>query len=158
VEVITFKGMLFMDQRTELMEKLLLKDIKPSYQRLRIFQYLLSHRTHPTVDEIHHALVAEMPTLSKTTVYNTLKLLVERGLAQLITIEEVETRYDGNISFHGHFKCSGCQRIYDFPITQDQFFTDALAGFQIHEKSLYFKGICKDCIKNKSFRKREVFE
>ena len=71
MEVITFKGMLFMDQRTELMEKLLLKDIKPSYQRLRIFQYLLSHRTHPTVDEIHHALVAEMPTLSKTTVYNT---------------------------------------------------------------------------------------
>ena len=44
--------------------------IKPSVQRMKIFQYLLDHHTHPTVDDIFQNLSPEMPTLSKTTVYN----------------------------------------------------------------------------------------
>jgi len=49
-------------------------DIKPSYQRMKIFQYLLDNHVHPTVDTIYKALCPEIPTLSKTTVYNTLNL------------------------------------------------------------------------------------
>ena len=41
--------------------------IKPSVQRMKIFQYLLDHHTHPTVDDIFQNLSPEMPTLSKTT-------------------------------------------------------------------------------------------
>ena len=43
-------------------------DIKPSYQRIKIFEYLVEHKNHPTVDMIYKALVDEIPTLSKTTV------------------------------------------------------------------------------------------
>ena len=50
-------------------------NIKPSVQRIAIMNYLIEHRTHPTVDEIYTALSPSIPTLSKTTVYNTLKLL-----------------------------------------------------------------------------------
>ena len=53
-------------------------DIKPSYQRMKIFQYLLDNHVHPTVDTIYKALCPEIPTLSKTTVYNTLNLFVEK--------------------------------------------------------------------------------
>ena len=45
-------------------------NIKPSYQRMKIFQYLLDNHNHPTVDTIYRALCTEIPTLSKTTVYN----------------------------------------------------------------------------------------
>ena len=45
-------------------------NIKPSYQRMKIFEYLLNNRTHPTVDEIYQTLVKEIPTLSKTTVFS----------------------------------------------------------------------------------------
>ena len=42
---------------------------------------------HPTVDEIYQALVDHIPTLSKTTVYNTLRLLMEHGVVRMLTID-----------------------------------------------------------------------
>ena len=41
-------------------------NIKPSVQRIAIMNYLIEHRTHPTVDEIYTALSPSIPTLSKT--------------------------------------------------------------------------------------------
>ena len=57
----------------DVIERLQSHSIKPSVQRIAIMQYLMDHHTHPTVDEIYTALAPGMPTLSKTTVYNTLK-------------------------------------------------------------------------------------
>ena len=56
-------------------------EIKPSYQRIKIFQYLVENKNHPTVDMIYKALCTEIPTLSKTTVYNTLNLFIEKQAA-----------------------------------------------------------------------------
>ena len=61
-------------------EMLTKHQIKPSGLRIKILDYILSHRTHPTIDEIYEELLKENPTLSKTTVYNTTKVLLEHGL------------------------------------------------------------------------------
>lgn len=122
--------------------------IKPSYQRLKIFEYLLEHETHPTVDEIYKYLSNEIPTLSKTTVYNTLNLFIEKGIVTVITIEEKETRYDANTSMHGHFKCRQCGNVYDFHTDLSYMDSDSLDGFKVEEKHIYFKGICKKCLKD----------
>lgn len=121
--------------------------IKPSYPRLRIYTYLVMSRTHPTADEIYMALIHDMPTLSKMTVYNTLKILVEKGLARLISIEEHEARYDANISLHGHFKCVVCERVYDFPISEHHVQVQGLDNFEILERDLFLRGICPECTK-----------
>lgn len=128
-------------------EELLKKNIKPSYQRIKILEYLIKKNNHPTVDEIYNQLVREIPTLSKTTVYNTLNLFIENDLVRLLTIEDNETRYDSIMSNHGHFKCQSCGEIYDFPINIDEFKTDKLQGFKIADKNVYFKGLCPKCIK-----------
>lgn len=119
--------------------------IRPSFQRIRIYSYLASHKTHPTVDAIYKELVGELPTLSKTTVYNTLNLFVEKSIAQLIFIEENETRYDADYSTHGHFKCMNCGEVYDFQVSVEAGVESALKGFEIHEQHYYIKGICKNC-------------
>ena len=67
-------------------------NIKPSVQRIAIMNYLIEHRTHPTVDEIYTALSPSIPTLSKTTVYNTLKLLSEQGAAQTHVMMPIPAR------------------------------------------------------------------
>ncbi len=121
-------------------------NIKPSYQRMKIFEYLLNNRTHPTVDEIYQALVKEIPTLSKTTVYNTLNLFVQENIALLITIEENETRYDADTAIHGHFKCEKCEKVYDFDTDISTLQISALDHFQINQQHIYFKGLCKDCL------------
>nr|WP_307775697.1 Fur family transcriptional regulator [uncultured Cetobacterium sp.] len=128
-------------------EHLKMHDIKPSYQRMKIFQYLLENKTHPTVDEIYKALSPEIPTLSKTTVYNTLNLFMEKGIAKVIIIEENETRYDADTETHGHFKCENCGKVYDIPVKLEEMQLHDMEGFQIKEYHIYFKGICPNCSK-----------
>lgn len=72
--------------------------VKPSVQRIAIMHYLLTHYTHPTVDDVYRGLCGKMPTLSRTTVYNTLRLLSENNAAQMITIDEHRVCYDGNVN------------------------------------------------------------
>ncbi len=122
--------------------------INPSLHRLKIYEYLVNHPTHPSVDEIYLKLHPEIPTLSKTTVYNTLKLLIDKNLIQSITIEEKEVRYDADISFHGHFKCTHCGQIYDIPMDPKlEEKISAIDGHRIQESHIYLRGICKKCLK-----------
>ena len=123
-------------------------EIKPSYQRIKIFQYLVENKNHPTVDMIYKALCTEIPTLSKTTVYNTLNLFIEKKIVNVIVIEENETRYDSVMAVHGHFKCEKCGRIFDVNINKGAIEEKALKDFKIKEQHYYFKGICKDCANN----------
>lgn len=121
--------------------------VKPSVQRLAIMDYLLTHHSHPSVEEIYLALCDDIPTLSKTTVYNTLKLFVEHGAAQMLTIDEKSTCFDGDISLHAHFLCRKCNKIFDLPIPA----TDEVVkqmdgdGFQMEQIHYYYKGICPSC-------------
>ena len=100
-------------------EKLSSHNIKPSLQRIAVFSYLLEKKNHPTVDMIYSDLHPSMPTLSKTTVYNTLKLFIENGLVQTILIEDEELRYDAEILEHIHFKCTKCKSIHDIFVEQN---------------------------------------
>ena len=124
-------------------EMLTKHQIKPSGLRIKILDYILSHRTHPTIDEIYEELLKENPTLSKTTVYNTTKVLLEHGLILQILIDGQQARYDGDISEHGHFMCSKCNHIYDFPVLKEP--TVDLEGFEISNLKIYCSGICKQC-------------
>lgn len=121
--------------------------IKPSVQRIAIMNYLMEHRTHPTVDEIYTALSPVMPTLSKTTVYNTLKLLSEQGAAKTLTIDEHNTCYDADTLSHSHFLCKRCGKIFD--VEDDCNIREKIDmemnGHNIQEVHYYYKGICKHC-------------
>ena len=120
--------------------------VKPSYQRIKIFEYLVKNRNHPTVDMIYRELVKKIPTLSKTTVYNTLNLFIKKKIVIVIIIEENETRYDADTSIHGHFKCQECQAVIDLDVDLESINIKSLLGHQINEHHIYFKGICKTCM------------
>lgn len=123
-------------------------NIHPSHQRLKIMEYLAQHQYHPTVDQIYTDLQKDISTLSKTTVYNTLRILAQAGLVRVITIEDKETRYDIMTEDHGHFKCENCGAIYDFQIDINALVSKDLSRFKIYDKNVYFKGICPKCLGN----------
>lgn len=118
--------------------------IKPSEQRLLIYDYLYKHHNHPTADNIYMALAPTIKTLSKTTVYNTLKLFISKGVATIVNIEDNEVRYDADTSIHGHFKCKNCGGLFDFTVV-NEIQTKGLDDFQIDEYHLNLKGYCKVC-------------
>ena len=122
-------------------------NVKPSVQRLAIMDYLLTHRTHPSIEEIYLALCDDIPTLSKTTVYNTLKLFVEHGAAQMLTIDEHNVCFDGDLSLHAHFLCKSCNKIFDLPAPkEDELITKMQnEGFQVEGIHYYYRGICPSC-------------
>lgn len=126
-------------------EMLRSKNIRPSMARIRILDYLLGTTDHPTVEMIHRKLLPEIPTLSKTTVYKTMELLVEADLARLLHMDESEAHFDGNVDDHGHFKCKRCGQVYDFEVDLDALKTRNLDGFSIDEKNLFFSGFCPRC-------------
>ena len=131
------------------------KGVKPSYQRKRIFEYMMNNHNHPSVNVIYDALIDEIPTLSKATVYNTLNLFLEHKLIEVLPIDTNEARYDVfNPKEHGHFKCDVCGNIFDINIKINvEDLSDDLAGFKVDSEIYNFRGTCKTCseaIKNKT--------
>ncbi len=109
--------------------------------------YLLTHRTHPTVEDVYQGVVKSVPTLSRTTVYNTLRLLSEHRVAQMITIDDHHVCYDGDIRPHVHFFCRRCGKVFDLmdehaPAIPTSIVLD---GHLIDEAQLYYKGTCRKC-------------
>ena len=131
------------------------KGVRPSYQRIKVLEYLRQNGGHPTVDEIYRALRPAIPSLSKVTIYNTLRTFVEVGLLQAVEIDESEKRYDIAVNTHGHFQCEACGAIYDFQVAIDQVPVEGLSHFKITQKKVYFKGLCPDCL-NHSTRNRKA--
>ncbi|MDR0939607.1 MAG: transcriptional repressor [Mediterranea sp.] len=128
--------------------RLLEHGIKPSMQRLAVMEYLMTHRTHPSADEIYTSLSPTMPTLSRTTVYNTLRLFAEQGAVLMLTIDEKNANFDADTSMHSHFRCTRCGRIYDIriPRTASDVELPDLRGHHVEEIHYYYKGQCKECI------------
>ena len=90
--------------------KLIELGIRPSVQRVAIMNYLATHHTHPTVEEVFLSLKKKLPTVSRTTVYNTLRMLSEHGAASMITIDDHRVCYDGVTEPHAHFFCKRCEK------------------------------------------------
>lgn len=127
------------------------KGIKPTYQRLKVLEYMSENmNNHPTVEMIYEELLEDIPTLSLTTIYNTLTTFLEKGLVYGVTITGTETRYDFNTDSHHHFLCKKCGQIIDIdikcPYAEGK--KKDVYGHRIEEVHGYFKGICKDCSKS----------
>ena len=121
--------------------------LRPSMQRLAIYKYMATHPTHPTADEIFEALREEIPTLSKTTVYNTLKLFVEHRVVDEVFIDRTSERFDGNTELHAHFLCNSCGAIIDTPIAAPEMINSATPeGVQLDKTQLLYFGTCKNCL------------
>jgi len=136
----------------ELSNELKKNNIRLTHQRLKVLEYLSNSTNHPTVEQIYNALKKEVPSLSKTTIYNTLNYLAELKLIKALSIDDNEAHFDAVTVEHGHFICDSCGKIYDFDVNID---TGELDKFKINEKAVYFKGICPECLSNINLIKSE---
>ena len=132
----------------QLSNELKKNNIRLTHQRLKVLEYLSKNKKHPTVDEIYKDLKQEVPSLSKTTIYNTLNYLAELKLIKVLAIDDNEAHFDAVTKMHGHFKCDICNKIYDFGVDVNSCNTEDLSNFEIDEKIVYFKGTCPGCLSN----------
>lgn len=120
--------------------------ISPSYTRTRIYAFLEANTNHPTVDEIYKELKEELPTLSKTTVYNVLHLFIEKGLVKLVNMNSNEARYELYEHEHSHFTCDVCGTIYDIPKVQTIYDPKEMEHFTVKDQEVNLTGVCPNCL------------
>ena len=95
------------------MEALNSVGIQPSAQRLAVADYVLFTDEHPSADQVLARARKSVPMLSRATVYNTLNLLVAKGLLRQLTLAEGRVVFDPKIERHHHFLDEVTGRIHD---------------------------------------------
>jgi len=120
--------------------------LRPLPHKVTIMKYLLERYDHPTIEQIYNDLLPTMPTLSKTTVYNTLKLFCDKKAAVALFIDERNVRYDAQTHVHAHFRCKKCNVIYEVQLKE----TDippcrTSEDVYLEDTQIYFMGTCKSC-------------
>lgn len=127
-------------------EQLQKHGMKATMQRIVIYRTLLEAGNHPTADEIFNRLRKDYPSLSLSTIYNTLESFVDKNLLHKVHSDTSITRYDVIVEKHHHLYCDESREIADYHNPQldallDEFFaTNEIPGFTINEVKLHIKG------------------
>lgn len=122
------------------------KGVSPSIQRIKIMQFILNNDQHSSVDAIYQALIHEIPTLSKTTVYNTLSLFVEKNIINTITIDNTEILYEQSQKPHAHFRCEVCKEVIDIDINSSLFGISEIENHRVDKVNIHINGTCSKCL------------
>lgn len=89
--------------RSHISERLRSYGIAPTHQRIEIANALFSRCEHQSADQILATVNAHHSETSKATVYNTLKLFLEKGLVREVIVDPSKVFYDPNTAPHHHF-------------------------------------------------------
>jgi len=125
--------------------------LKQTRQRELILQTFLEANRHVTSDDLYQAVRKEHSNIGYTTVYRTMKLLVEAGLATERHFDDGITRYEIEHEHHDPLVCIKCGKIQEFECEeieerQNEFSSEY--GFEVlrHRHELY--GHCSSCREN----------
>jgi len=91
--------------------------IQPSSQRVAVAAWVLETTTHPSADQVFAVVRQTLPVLSRATVYNTLHLLVDKGLLRQLTIAGGRTVFDPKLEPHHHFVDDHSGEVSDLPLS-----------------------------------------
>ena len=127
--------------------------LKRTAQRDLILDIFLKTEAHLSSDDLYRLVQKEDPSIGQTTVYRTLKLLSEAGLAREVRFGDNRTHYEHNYKHqhHDHMICSKCGRIIEFFSAELEAIQDAMAAkhrFQVTQHLLRIIGLCADCRRN----------
>ena len=126
------------------------KGLKRTTQRELILDVFLRTEEHLSNEDLYQLVKKEDPTVGQTTVYRTLKILTEAGLAREVRFGDGRTHYEHNYKHqhHDHMICSECGKIIEFYSAELEAIQDEMAAkhdFEIRQHLLRMIGICSDC-------------
>lgn len=130
--------------------------IKLTHQRLEIFRELTGADDHPDAETVFRAVQRRVPTVSLDTVYRTLWMLRDLGLAKTLGPHRDAVRFDVNLERHHHYVCVRCGLVRDFDSTRLDGLNvpEAVKGFgSVMEAQVEVRGLCADCQRESAPRK-----
>ena len=144
-------GRMMVRMKEQLLTKYLSeKNLKLTSQRRIILEAFLVHGGHVSSQELYDAVKVETPGIGQATVYRTLKLLAEAGLANEVSFGDGINRYEHNREdeHHDHIICTKCSRQVEFHDSAIEDLQEKQAdelGFILQSHMMILFGICKEC-------------
>ncbi len=119
-----------------------------THQRQVVYEAVIAAHGHHSPEEIYLTVRRRIPSISLATVYNNLRLFVERGLLREVSPHSSTLRVDGNLNPHHHLVCSRCKSVQD--IDGDFFDFKRISrqipsGFDLSQPLVEVFGFCRDC-------------
>jgi Fur family iron response transcriptional regulator len=102
--------------RAVMSERLRSHGIAPTHQRIEIANALFTRCEHQSADQIMAVVNAHHSETSKATVYNTLRLFLEKGLVREVIVDPSKIFYDPNTAPHHHFYNLDSGELTDIPV------------------------------------------
>lgn len=129
--------------------------LRKTTQRELILEVFLRTEEHLSSEGLYWLVQREDPDVGQTTVYRTLKLLTEAGLAREVRLGDGRTYYEHhyNHEHHDHMICTECGHVIEFFSPELEAMQDKMAeqyNFRPTHHSLRILGICEACQKQNS--------
>lgn len=126
------------------------KGLKSTKQRDIILDCFLSCQQHISTEELYLKLKENSTGIGFATVYRTLKLFAESGIAREIQFGDGQTRYEHLQAgeHHDHLVCTRCGAIVEFENETIEKLQSEVArqhGFTIMNHKLELYGFCAGC-------------
>jgi Fur family ferric uptake transcriptional regulator len=135
--------------------------LKSTRQRGLIIDTFFSSGGHLSVEELWSKVREQDTRVSVATVYRTMKLLNDCGLAHARNVGDGQTRYEAAAGrhHHDHLICTRCGRIVEFENDRIEAMQQAVArkhGFTVTSHKMELYGLCRDCQRTLSDPKTEA--
>src|ERR1700682_2443722 len=138
------------EEQEVLLKHIQKRGLKRTAQRDLILDICLRTEEHLSSEDLYRLVQKDDASIGQTTVYRTLKLLTEAGLAREVRFGDGRTHYEHNYKHqhHDHMICSECGRIIEFFSAELEAIQDAMAAkhrFQVTQHLLRIIGVCAEC-------------
>jgi Fur family ferric uptake transcriptional regulator len=141
---------LIRDERAQLERYLKERGLKMTRSREAVLEAFLSLQSHVSADAIHEAARRIDPGIGQATVFRTVKLFADAGLAREACMDDGVRQYERafNQAHHDHLTCVSCGAVVEFvdpdiERAQEAVYRKFCFTSSGHRLQLY--GICPAC-------------
>ena len=143
----------FKQEKEVFLEHIQKEGLRRTAQRDLILEIFLKTEDHLTSEDLYWLVQKHDPTVGQTTVYRTLKLLTDAGLAREVRFGDNKTYYEHlyNHEHHDHMICTECGKVIEFYSKELESMQDEMAdkfNFKPTHHSLRIWGVCEECQKS----------
>jgi Fur family ferric uptake transcriptional regulator len=130
------------------------KNIRFSRQREKILDIFLKNENHLTISEIYDLVKKIHPEIGFATVYRTIKIISDAGIAEEINAGYGPRRFEHKYGHehHDHLICTKCGRFIEVINPEIEKLQDNMAKshkFKVLSHKLQIFGICRECSSDK---------
>ena len=138
------------DRQAKLQEALQQRGLRNTKQREILTNIFFSYDRHFSHDELLALARQRDSGIGYATVYRTLKLLTELGLANELHFDDGHARFEAaDGRHHDHLICVACSKIVEFEMEEIERLQEAVATqnrFRLIHHRMELYGICPECI------------